>query len=146
MSSSRDWRNSGTAWRGEFLTQNTSEAPSDAVESSLSDILETEAPKQYFLEKEVVQKWLQRHESRGHTLPEDLQSALKKIGSTSSNTRRLGESQPRGRKQKAIAGTARPTRSTPEEGRTWCVRHLLPSECEALQGFPEGWTAVDTES
>lgn len=29
---------------------------------------------------------------------------------------------------------------------TWIVRRLTPTECERLQGFPDGWTEIDGAS
>ncbi len=50
------------------------------------------------------------------------------------------------------AGTARPAGQGNEldfvvaqpanDGVRWIVRRLTPTECERLQGFPDGWTAV----
>ena len=76
MSSSRDWLNSGTAWRGEFSTQNTSEAPSDAVESSLLEVLETEVSPRYLLSPKACEGIMRRATRRGKTLPPALEKAL----------------------------------------------------------------------
>src|SRR5688572_6249323 len=44
------WQNSGMAWRGEYLTVDTSASPSQEAESSLSHLLEgPPVPDRYFL-------------------------------------------------------------------------------------------------
>ena len=75
--SSRRWKNSGMAWRGERLTLNTSEFPSAAVESSLSDILETgDLPQRFFLSPTACAGILRRAKKRGRMLPKPLRAAL----------------------------------------------------------------------
>lgn len=75
--SSGGWRNAGMGSPTEFLTLNTSEFPSAAVESSLSDILETgDLPPRYFLSRKACAGILLRAEKRGRTLPEPLRLAL----------------------------------------------------------------------
>jgi DNA (cytosine-5)-methyltransferase 1 len=40
-------------------------------------------------------------------------------------------------------GTGRGTPIIPQQQNYgWCVRRLTPTECERLQGFPDGWTDV----
>lgn len=68
--SSGSWPNSGTAFRGEFWTHNTSESPSVVVASSLSDILETgDLPQRYFLSPVACAGILRRAEKRGRAGP-----------------------------------------------------------------------------
>jgi hypothetical protein len=65
-----DFQNSGMASPTEFLTLSTSEFPSAAAVSSLSDILETgELPQRYFLSATACKGILRRAERRGKELP-----------------------------------------------------------------------------
>ena len=70
--------NAGMGSPGEFLTLKISECPSDAVASSLSDILETgDLPQRYFLSARACAGILRRAEKRGRKLPEHLEQALR---------------------------------------------------------------------
>ena len=76
-SSSGRWENSGMGSLGEFWTLRSSEFPSDAVASSLSDILETgELQQRYFLTKRACEGILRRADNRGRKLPDALRAAL----------------------------------------------------------------------
>jgi hypothetical protein len=79
-SSFRGWSNSGMAWRGGCLTLNTSEFPSDAVVSSLSDVLET-GPHlaRYSLSPKACRGILRRAAKRGKVLPPPLAAALASV-------------------------------------------------------------------
>src|SRR5579883_1216729 len=80
--SSGCWSNSGMGSPTEFLTLSISEYPSDAVASSLSDILETgELPRRYYLSGRACRGILRRAEKRGKELPEALKSALIAVAS-----------------------------------------------------------------
>ena len=70
--------------RGEFLTLNSSEWPSDAVVSFLSDVLETEQERlrRYSLSPKACQGILRRAERRGKPLPPMLDAALRAQGET----------------------------------------------------------------
>lgn len=74
----------GIAWHGELLMLNTSEFPSDAVESSLSDVLETtgEHLQKYSLSQKAAEGILRRATRRGKTLPAPLQAALEAVASS----------------------------------------------------------------
>lgn len=77
VSSSRRWRNSGMAWRGECWTLNISESPKDVAGSSLSDVSETSpVPSKFFLSRRVAQSLLTRAGRKGRNLVEPLASAL----------------------------------------------------------------------
>ena len=83
--SSGSWSNSGMGSPTEFLTHSFSEFPSDAVVSSLSDILETgELPQRYYLSGRACRGILRRAEKRGKELPEALKSALLEVASLTS--------------------------------------------------------------
>jgi hypothetical protein len=73
-----------------------------------------------------------------------LEAAIRKQIATLSSTRVLAENPVQAPKPKATATTANPTPSTAGEVPMLSVRRLMPSECEILQGFPAGWTAIDT--
>ena len=78
---SERWKSAGIASRGVCLTLNTSESPKDAVESSLSAILETtgEHLRKYSLSPRAAQGILNRATRRGKTLPQALAMALQTI-------------------------------------------------------------------
>ena len=60
----------------EFLTLNTGESPNVAVESTLSSILEADAPSKYYLSAKACEGILRRAERRGKPLPAMLKAAL----------------------------------------------------------------------
>ena len=74
---------SGNGWsralRTEFLTRNTGECPNVAVESTLSQILEDNAPEKYYLSAKACEGILRRAERRGKQLPEMLKAALEQM-------------------------------------------------------------------
>ena len=65
-----------TALPGASMTLNTGECPSVAVESTLSSILEVNAPEKYRLSVKACEGILRRAERRGKALPEMLRIAL----------------------------------------------------------------------
>lgn len=66
------------AWR--VLDARFSECPSDAVESSLSDILETGAiPQRYFLSAKACEGLLRRAENRGKAMPVWMEASLRAV-------------------------------------------------------------------
>ena len=74
---SQSWGNSGMGSPTEFLTLNTAEFHSDAVASSLSDILETGVvPQRYYLSATACRGILRRAKKRGKALPTALMEAL----------------------------------------------------------------------
>lgn len=78
--SSGGWGNAGMASPTECWTLRTSESPSDAVVSSLSDILETRpVPPKYFLSLKAAAGILRRASRRGRELPAELLSALSRV-------------------------------------------------------------------
>ena len=79
------WQNSGMGSPTECLTLNTSEWPSDAVVSSLSDTLETgDVPQRFFLSAKACQGILRRAEKRGKKLPPQLHKALHSVAQATS--------------------------------------------------------------
>ena len=67
------------ALRTAFSTLNTGESPSVAVESTLSSILEENAPEKYYLSAKACEGILRRAERRGKQLPEMLKTALEQM-------------------------------------------------------------------
>ena len=81
--SSGRWMVSGIISHGECLTLSSSECPSVAVESSLSDILETgDIQQRFFLSPAACDGILRRAGKRGRTLPKPLQDALEQVART----------------------------------------------------------------
>lgn len=76
---SQRWPKSGTASAGEWSTLDTSEFPNDAVECSLSDVLEMTVPQRYALSARAAKGILRRANARGRELPPELQAALKSL-------------------------------------------------------------------
>ena len=72
------WSNAGIASHGGCLMLNTLEFPSDAKESLLSDVLETQGDhlKKYSLSAKAAEGILRRANRREKTLPAQLQKAL----------------------------------------------------------------------
>lgn len=62
-------------WLGSLGTLNTSECPSDVVESSLSQILQDTVPFKYYLSSKACRGMLRRSEKRGKPLPKELELA-----------------------------------------------------------------------
>ena len=81
-SSFAGWSNSGMACAGGYLMLSTSEYPSDAAVCSLSDILETDVPRKYYLSARAARGILRRAEKRGKALPSLLQAALMALAET----------------------------------------------------------------
>ena len=69
------WETVGVS-HGEFSTLNFSERPSVAVESTLSQILEANAPEKYWLSAKACAGILRRASKRGKKLPPMLKEAL----------------------------------------------------------------------
>ena len=61
---------------GAFWMLNTGASPKDAVESSLSRILQAEVPQRYYLSKTACLGILRRAQERGKELPAQLKAAL----------------------------------------------------------------------
>jgi len=78
---SRGWGNAGMGSLTEFSTLDISESHSDAVESSLSDILQAtgDVPQRYYLSAKACAGILRRAKKRGKALPEPLAAALEAV-------------------------------------------------------------------
>ena len=68
-----------TVLPGESSMHNTSESPSVAVECSLSEILQVDAPEKYSLSAKACNGILRRAEKRGKVLPDMLRDALMEV-------------------------------------------------------------------
>ena len=143
--SSKRWMNSGMAYRGEFLMQNTLEHPKEDVECTLSQVLETCAPLESFLSPEQLKSLINRAVERGQEIPENMLEAYQKQISILSNMQELVEKPVPDLKPKVSGTMAKPTHLIQEEALMLYVRRMLPSEYETLQGFPKNWTLVDLE-
>ena len=63
-------------WRGDALMLNTGVSPREEKESSLSQILQDDPPRKYYLSKTACLGILRRAEARGKELPPQLRDAL----------------------------------------------------------------------
>ena len=68
-----------TVLPGVSMTLNTGESPSAVRESTLSQILEANAPEKYYLSPKACQGILRRAEKRGKELPRMLKEALEEV-------------------------------------------------------------------
>lgn len=143
--SSENWMNSGMVWHGEFWMQNTLEHPNDVVESSLSQVIKTQAPLMYFLHTDHLKSLLHRAQAKNRPLPRDLKLAVERQISILSNMPELEENLRQDHKGQDIEVMEKPGHLTEEGVQTLYVRRMLPSEYEILQGFPENWTDRDME-
>jgi hypothetical protein len=66
----------GGALLGEYSMHSFGESPNVDVESHLSQILEVDAPKKYYLSAKACEGILRRAERRGKVLPQMLKDAL----------------------------------------------------------------------
>ena len=84
------WQNSGMVAHGESWTLSSSECPSAAAASSLSDILETGVvPRRYFLSAKACAGILRRAAKRARALPPLLRMALEHVARTITRPRRV---------------------------------------------------------
>ena len=132
-------------FHGEYWTHNSLEHRSVVEERTLSEVVEPSAPLRYFLNEAQIQSLLDRAAERGTSLPPALEKAYRAQISFLSNMRELAEGQVQDHKEKVTETMEKLILSTPEEARMLYVRRMLPSEYETLQGFPKGWTDIDSE-
>ena len=119
------------AYRGELWTLDTLESPSDAVECSLSAVLNPTAPQRFSLSARAASGILRRAGRRGKVLPAALQTALESLalspqGPTDSQMESKSSFKDTSEWSERMAGQS--------------VRRLTPTECERLMGWPDGWT------
>lgn len=162
---SRRWPSSGfTTSPGECWTADTSECPSDgAASSSLPDVLEADVPSRFYLSPKAAAGILRRAEKRGRELPEALATALRLLAALHAESADGSTAKPKTLSRPSTAKAGEPTTTTPRPdtssltpseprdstpARTapGAVRRLSPTECERLQGFPDGWTWVPSRT
>ena len=80
-SSFEGWGNAGIGGPTGFVTLSISEWPKDAAVCSLSQVLEADVPKKYYLSARAARGILRRAEKRGKALPEALACALEAVAS-----------------------------------------------------------------
>ena len=73
------WQDMDGALLGECMTLNTGVFPSDVRESTLSQILEVNAPEKYYLSAKAAAGIIRRAERRGKELPKMLKEALEEV-------------------------------------------------------------------
>jgi hypothetical protein len=76
---SQRWPKSGMAAPGGWLTLDSLEFPSGAVECSLSDVLEVAVSERYALSARAARGILRRANARGRALPKELLEALEAL-------------------------------------------------------------------
>lgn len=83
LSSSKRWSTSGrVTLRGECWTRKGLEYPSDVGDVSLSQILEANVPRKYWLSARAAIGILKRAERRGKKIPLSLKEALEVVAAT----------------------------------------------------------------
>lgn len=100
----------------------------------------------FFLTTDHLQSLLDRASARNKPLPMELEKAIKNQISILSSMPQLEESIQQARSQKDFVMTEKLGRLIQEVAQMLSVRRMTPSEYEKLQGFPVGWTLVDSES
>jgi len=83
-SSFEGWGNAGIGGPTGFVTLSISEWPKDAAVCSLSQVLEADVPKKYFLSAKAAHGILRRAEKRGRDLPPTLRAALEAVAQSPS--------------------------------------------------------------
>jgi hypothetical protein len=75
------WSNAGIAWDGGCLMLNSLECHNEGVESSLSDVLETQGEhlKKYSLSPKAAQGILRRTIKNPDAIPQELRTALEDL-------------------------------------------------------------------
>ena len=138
---SRRWPTAGfTTSPGECWTADTSESHSEGgAFSSLPDALVADAPPRFYLSQRGAAGILRRANKRGKTLPAELETALLSAS-------QQAKSDLIQKPKTSSLVTPSPHDTTPAqterggEPQSFLVRRLTPTECERLQGFPDGWT------
>ena len=109
LQSSTAWMSWGTAWRGAYLTLSISESPNDAVECSLSDVLESHVRPKYSLSPKAAQGILRRAEARGKTLPEQFVAGSRYDGESETSVVAFNAGQSARARSMAISENLSPT-------------------------------------
>lgn len=141
---SRRFGNSGF-WTepGECWTVDTSECPSDGgVSSSLPDVLEADVAPRFYLSQRAAAGILRRAERRGKALPEHLESALRELSGQAATRDEADQTTSTGTGRSSPKHLPPVIATTQRQRISSSVRRLTPTECERLQGFPDGWTVI----
>jgi len=145
--SSWSWMNWGTMQNGKCLTARISVFPKTGNVSSLSDILEEHVNEKYFLSKKsiemIITRW-QRHKDKDWLknknneldLPREGQRAVM-LGNTTASGSAWRDNSP-SLDVSCTSGVLE--NAAPPDG--FRIRRLTPTECERLQGFPDNWTEM----
>ena len=141
-----------TALPGVCMTLNTGESPSVARESTLSQILQANAPEKYYLSPKACAGILRRAERRGKELPTMLKEALEEVvylnrvtdytAITCFQNTGIGywmEHKFAETLRTPCGGDSVKANLVVEKKRKYIVRRLTPLECCRLQGFPDWW-------
>ena len=141
------------AFRGELWTLDTSESPSDAVECSLSQVLNPTAPQRFSLSAKAASGILRRAGRRGKVLPAALQTALESLAQSAAALPSEESEETAAMTSSSALSPQEPTDSQMESKSSYkdtsessermagqSVRRLTPTECERLMGWPDGWT------
>ena len=145
--------NWGTTSNGKCLTARITESPRTGSECSLSDILEEHPDQKYFLSAEAtirlvknmqeaseLRDSLNKCTSQGHTNNQHESTDNQVISPTLSS----GEMQGRYNiiaDRQGVQPEGNIANAKCEPGwEAHAIRRLTPTECERLQGFPDGWT------
>lgn len=151
---------------GECWIAATSECPSDGdASSSLPDVLEADVHPRFSLSPKAAAGILRRAAKRGRELPQALAEALRALASQhpdddkrttrmsldrSSLARQADGEETTTRLPAGSSRSSTPSDPTPDLAATpsapSSVRRLTPTECERLQGFPDGWTWAPSTS
>ena len=141
---------SGMASVGGWLTLDSLEFPSGAVECLLSDVLEMTVGERYALSARAARGILRRASVRGRALPPPLAGSVGGVGGVI--TTGVAYTLDRAAGQGVLANALDRGQGGPDDNSAQAnhivpdgpsVRRLTPTECERLMGWPDGWTAVD---
>jgi site-specific DNA-cytosine methylase len=131
----------GMSFNGKFLILKTSESPRIGKECSLSDILEEQVDQKYFLSQQMVDRLMSYRDTSLTPLQDDTGSRQPFI--------KVSEISPYQGDKVTQPNEVHPTLSAQGGNKLrgigiqqddLLIRRLTPTECERLQGFPDGWT------
>lgn len=139
---SRRWPSSGfTTSPGECWTADTSECPSGGDgSSSLRDVLVGDVPARFFLSPRAAAGILRRAEKRGRELPAALRQALRELSKPMQAIDGRAPTTTPTSLTRSAQRASTPQRTAPGGEPRSSVRRLTPTECERLQGLPDGFT------
>jgi hypothetical protein len=127
------WRGASSTLAISVLHNDEGASSSSATVTTLSMVLERNAPRRFSLSAKAAAGILRRADRRGKTLPESLRMALEQLEQSSREL--IAEPEPP--KTNFSSGTV--TENPPSS-----IRRLTPVETERLMGWPDGWTIVES--